>query len=373
MSIRFLHTADIHLGKPFGNYASADRLRVARQRVIASLIGVARANDAPHILIAGDLFETPNPSAQTWRQALAEMSEAADLSWWILPGNHDNLREGAATWEGIVQLRHPNIRVLRDPDPVEIQPGAYLLPAPLLSRRQTSDPTIGLDAMQTPQGAIRIGLAHGSIQGFSEGSLPADIIAPDRDARAQLDWLALGDWHGLTYVSPRVAYPGAPERTGFQHNGRGICLVVEVAAPGVVPVAEEVAVGEFNWQVVPLDLMPGDDPKAMVVDALPDGPRRDMLVKVVAQGRLTLSAASVLAGLEASIGPEFCHFEVDMEALGTEVEEADLEAISPGGALRTASDDLAAQSLSETLSEDDRKIAGAALRRLHSLMTEDAP
>ncbi|MEQ9039394.1 MAG: DNA repair exonuclease [Silicimonas sp.] len=369
-ALRFLHTADIHLGKPFGGYAAADRLRVARQDVISRLVAAAREGGAANILVAGDLFETPNPSAQTWRQAAAEMAEASGLTWWLLPGNHDNLREGTATWDGIEAQGHPNLRVLRDPEPVEMQPGAVLLPAPLVSRRPASDPTAWMDDVPTPEGAIRIGLAHGPIQGFSEGEMPPDIVAPDRDRRAGLDWLALGDWHGAMHVSDRVAYAGSPERTGFGHDGRGSCFLVTVDGAGAAPRVSTVETGTFDWRTVTLDLVPGDDPAEMVAAALPSAARRDMLVKVVAKGRVPLRDASVLAALENEIGADFCHFEVNMGDLATEIETADLDVISSGGALRVAADELARSAGDASLAEREQRIAEASLRRLHAIMLE---
>lgn len=194
--IRFIHTADVHLGKAFGSFESADHLKVARTELISKLSIASRAHNAPHILVAGDLFETPNPAAQTWRQAVATMADADDVTWWLLPGNHDNLAQGQATWDGIVRLGHPNVHILQVAEPQEMQPGAFVLPSPLATRRPSSDPTDWMNTAETPDGAMRIGLAHGPIQSFGETHLPADLIAPDHAKRAGLDWLALGDWHG---------------------------------------------------------------------------------------------------------------------------------------------------------------------------------
>ena len=371
-ALRFLHTADIHLGKPFGGYAAADRLRVARQSIIARLIDVARSHAAPHVLVAGDLFDTPNPAAQTWRQMATQMAEATDLTWWLLPGNHDNLREGEATWAGLSELHHANIRILTQSQPAQMQQGAFLLPSPLATRHPTQDPTAWMDSASTPDGVMRIGLAHGSIKGFGEGVMPADVIAPDRDLRARLDYLALGDWHGHTQVSQRTAYPGAPERTGFKHNGTGICLVVDIEAAGALPKITQVPVGVFDWQAVTLDLIPGDDPAALLRAALPTTAHRDMLVRIEARGRLSLDESTALAALKETIGPEFCDFRIETTALETEIEQRDLDAISLGGALRTTSDALAQEAIDESLSQEDRDIAAAALRRLHAMATQGA-
>lgn len=368
--IRFIHTADLHLGKAFGNFENADRLKVARTEVISNLAKAARAHVAAHILIAGDLFDTPNPAAQTWRQALATMVEAKDVTWWLLPGNHDNLTQGQATWDGIAALKHPNIHVLLTAEPKEMQPGAFLLPSPLATRHPSADPTEWMDSAKTPDGAILIGLAHGPIQSFGETFLPADLIAPDRAARAKLDWLALGDWHGEMKISEHAGYSGSPERTGFKHNGRGVAYLVDITGHGIKPTVDPVTIGAFDWQMIDLHLVPGDDPKAMIEEKLPNGARRDMLVKVIANGRLPLRDATRLAQLTTEIGPDFCHFEVDTKGLGTEIETDDLDDISVGGALRQAADILAEIAADQALAEGERDVAKAALARLHSLVQE---
>lgn len=368
--IRFIHTADLHLGKAFGNFESADRLKVARTELILNLTKAARAQGAPHILVAGDLFETPNPAAQTWRQALATMAESHDITWWLLPGNHDNLAQGQTTWDGVAALKHPNVHVLQTTEPRQMEEGVFLLPSPLVTRRPSSDPTEWMDRAKTPIGAIRIGLAHGPIQSFGETSLPADLIAPDRAASAKLDWLALGDWHGEMKISDNAAYSGSPERTGFKHNGRGVAYLVEITGRGLRPTVEPVTIGTYDWQVIDLHLVPGDDPKTLVEEKLPNGARRDMLVKVLAHGRLPMRETSRLEQLTAEIGPDFCHFEVDTTGLRTEIEIDDLDDISVGGALREAANTLAETAADQALAEDERDVAKAALARLHSLVQE---
>ena len=60
---RFLHTADLHLGKPFGRFPEdlRGRLREARHGAIARLAAAARAHGATHILVAGDSFDIQFP------------------------------------------------------------------------------------------------------------------------------------------------------------------------------------------------------------------------------------------------------------------------------------------------------------------------
>ena len=93
----------------------------------------------------------------------------------------------------------------------------------MLTRRHAlGDPTESMDGLGTPEGAIRIGLAHGSVTSFgSDPDATHNLIAHDRADRADLAYLALGDWHGAQQVGPRSAYSGTPEPDGFALGGRG--------------------------------------------------------------------------------------------------------------------------------------------------------
>ena len=215
--IRFLHTADLHLGKPFGRFPEElrGRLREARHASIARLAAAARAHGAADILVAGDSFDSQTPAPATLRQALHAMAADPGLRWWLLPGNHDSLAAGDL-WQRIARDAPPNVRPLVTPAPVEIAPGAWLLPAPCTQRRPGRDLTAGMADAATPAGALRIGLAHGAVQSFSEDGNPA-LIPPDRAETAGLAFLALGDWHGQLRIGPRTWYAGAPEADGFQH------------------------------------------------------------------------------------------------------------------------------------------------------------
>ena len=80
--IRFLHTADLHLGKPFGRFPEdlRGRLREARHASIARLAAAARANGAADILVAGDSFDSQTPAPATLRQALHAMAADPGLT-----------------------------------------------------------------------------------------------------------------------------------------------------------------------------------------------------------------------------------------------------------------------------------------------------
>ncbi len=197
MTFRFIHSSDLHLGKGFGSMPEdlRGRLIEARHEVLGRLALAAHDTGAAHVLLAGDTFDTTGPSETVRRQAATAMTAAEGIHWWILPGNHDNLA-GEELWRQFEKEAGGNVHVLRDAAPVEIAPGVQLLPAPLERQFPGHDLTGWMDAAETPEGALRIGLAHGGITDFGEDFDSSALIAPDRAMRARLDYLALGDWHG---------------------------------------------------------------------------------------------------------------------------------------------------------------------------------
>jgi len=373
-AFRFLHTADLHLGRRFGALPEdlRGRLVEARHALLPNLAQAATRFGAGHILLAGDTFDSETPSDPVWRQALVAMG-AAQVQWWIIPGNHDSLA-AESLWSRLAQHAPANVRLLTEARPVQIAPGVTLLPCPLPRRYPGRDLTAWMAEVETPPGQFRIGLAHGAIRDFSSDGSGADgIIPPDRAATARLDYLALGDWHGRIEVNPRTFYPGTPERDAAHPDARGTCLAVTLPAPGALPVVETLPTGRFHWTEDSLALLPGQDAAALLADRLPaDRPaRRDQLLRLRVTGRATLSERAALAEAVAAAAPDFAALDLDLAALDTEVEAADLDEIDRAGALRLAAERLRAAAEDPARAEGARRISAAALNRLFGYLRED--
>ncbi len=365
---RFIHSSDLHLGKRFGNFAGdlPSRLREARHAVIARLAGHAREQGAPVVLLAGDTFDAETPAADVRRQALAEMAHHADVRWVILPGNHDSL-QATQLWATLKAEAPQNVILATEPRPILLAQDAVLLPAPCTTRRPGRDLTEWMDGAATPDGAIRIGLAHGAVQNFSEEASASDVIAPDRAQRAGLDYLALGDWHGAVEVNARTRYSGTPEPDRFKHDRPGTALLVSVTGPSAPPEATSLETASFDWRTLELHLLDGDDPLPALAALLPElRRRRQTLARVIATGRSRLAARSTLAEAINQAEPDFAFLELDDTGLATEYAVEDLDLIDRAGALRDAADRLLAEAEDESRSAQEREISRAALARLYS-------
>ncbi|SEA59873.1 metallophosphoesterase family protein [Rubrimonas cliftonensis] len=373
---RFLHTADLHLGKRFGAAPEAlsGALTAARMGALERLAGAARAHGAGVVLVAGDVFDAETPPPQVIRQALQIMAEAADLRWVLLPGNHDPLAADEL-WSRARAEAPANVTLALTPEPVTpggTLEGAVLLPAPCPRRRPGRDTTEGFDAAPTPPGAARIGLAHGAVADFGEEAGSA-AIAPDRARRAGLAYLALGDWHGQTRIDARTWYAGTPEPDRHRHGQPGRALVVSIEGPDAPPQVSPVETGRYFWAERALRLTADEDPAAALAAALPPTPdRRRTLLRLAVEGRARLPArAALLAALEA-VAPDFALFEPDFTGLCVAQDAADLDAIDRAGALRDAAETLLAEARDAGRPVRERAAAEAALSILYGYMA-DAP
>jgi len=366
-AFRFLHSSDLHLGRAFGGYPNGirHRLREARHGAIGRLAQAARAGGAGVVVLAGDTFDAETPAPETLRQALRAMGEEGDLTWILLPGNHDSLA-ASELWRRIASDAPANLQAITSDAPIELDPGHWLLPAPCTQRRPGRDLTEAMSA-PTPEGARRIGLGHGAITDFSGEEGATGIIPPDRAARSGLDYLALGDWHGQMQVTPATWYSGTPEPDGFKHDTPGAALLVTL--DGTAQVAR-VETAQFRWTRPALDLLPGEDVVGRVAAALPTIRARDHLVRLTVTGRLPLADRAALEADLAARAPDFGWFAGDLAALAVEALPEDLDQIDRAGALRQAAEVLLAEAGDMTLSQTDRDSASAALARLYALTQE---
>jgi hypothetical protein len=366
MVLRFVHTADWQLGRPFTRFADelAGRLRAARLDAIDRLAATARAHGAAHVLVAGDVWDQETPSEATLRQPLDLMARARDLSWWLLPGNHDPARPDGL-WQRLARLGPPaNVRLCVEPAPVPLTADAWLLPAPLTAKHAEGDPTAGWDHLATPAGATRIGLAHGAVTDFADEGEAGAVIAPDRAARAGLAYLALGDWHGRLEVDRRTWYAGTPEPDRFRANDPGWCLVVTVEGPAAPPRVEPVATARFRWRDAALALVPGMDLEA--VDRLArddDVPASRTLARVMLTGTVGLAERAALSARREQLGHRLAHLEWRDDGLATLVDAGDLDALGETGSLRSAAEALAARA-------GDDPVARRALDLLYGWASE---
>ncbi len=257
--MRFLHTGDWQMGMRAAHVgAAADSVRLARLVALRRMFALAQEQQAEFVLVAGDSFEHHGVDRLLVQQ-VADVAGSFSGSVFFLPGNHDPLGPGSV-WEHPAWAAHQNISICTKAESVEI-PGGTLFPCPLREKHSFEDPTRWIDARGAS--GIRVGLAHGTVQGVPVDE-PDYPIARDAATRAGLDYLALGHWHSFAPYSDadgaaRMAYCGSPEATKFGERQSGRAVLVEIEAPGASPSLTVLLTGGLIWETWEVEIgRPGD-------------------------------------------------------------------------------------------------------------------
>lgn len=264
--LRFLHTADWQIGKPFQfiqDTSKREALRSQRVETVNSLKTIISKHDLEFVIVSGDLFDSFTPDKSTVTKLCGAIGELG-VPVYAIPGNHDHAGPGCV-WEQeffkqVQQELAPNFHLLSRPEPV-IAEKVILLPCPLTRRHSATDPTEWLRQLpdDLPEDRPRIVIAHGSTQGFSsqgeEDTSPAvNQIDLERVDPAAIDYMALGDWHGTRQINPKAWFSGTPEQDRFakgENNNPGNVLIVELSGRHSQTSVRMEKTGQINWIDIP--------------------------------------------------------------------------------------------------------------------------
>ena len=311
--LSFLHSADWQIGKPYARVQDPDkraRLRQVRLEAIARIGAQIGPTKASLLLVAGDLFDSPTPSSSDV-SAVCQAIGKLELPVLVIPGNHDHGAPGSVWHTPFFQAeqrrRAPNLQVLLERQPLELEQ-AIVLPCPLLRRTDSHDPTAWvrqLDWSTLPADKPRLLLAHGSVQGFGAADLDTHLDADEENPASasnrlqldgplleQLDYVALGDWHGLKQVNARSWYCGTPEPDRFPRSDdyQGGQVLAVTAQRGQLPVVQPRPTASLRWLQLRAELQTSADVERLerqLEQVLGDEPGQQLLL-LEEQGSLSL-------------------------------------------------------------------------------------
>lgn len=364
---RFLHTADWQIGRQYDRFGPEDgpALAQARLTTVERIAALATELAVDAVLVAGDVFDAQTISDRTVRRLFMAL-QGFGGPWVMLPGNHDAAL-AESIWSRARRLNAipDNVHVLLTAEPLLLaEQGLAILPAPLTQRQTFSDLTDWFDHAPTPPQLLRIGLAHGSVQGILAEDIDSpNPIDPQRAARARLDYLALGDWHGCRQIDDRTWYSGTPEQDRFKSNGAGQVLDVQIDAPGGAPQVRPVAMGEFTWLQWQRRLQVASDLDALIEEL--EQIERSSVISLTLEGELDLAGEQ---RLQAALGrAEARHrvLECQLDGMRLLPTEADIAALQADGYL----DEVVGQ-LRDMQQADEPEVAREALAILAGLLRE---
>jgi DNA repair exonuclease SbcCD nuclease subunit len=317
MSIRLLHTSDVHLGATFK--VLGDRGREQHRQVrdtFARVIGLAIEERVDAVLIAGDLFDSVRAARVQIEFAADQLARlgTAGIPACVIAGNHDPLGEGSGSLWRDLAARCPGLTVFGPRLEAQTFPDRDLT----VVGRSVS----GVLSSESPLAGVAgprrtrylVALAHGSVQ---RPDLPVQFgqITPDAIAGSGVDYLALGDWHSprdVSFGGVAAWYSGSPEMIDVDQLEAGHVCLVTLEGPGHGTVALR-RIGRRRAARLALDLATAGGPEA-VARAIRAQADPDTALVVTLNGLAGLSERVNVEQLREDLAPEFFRLEIRDES-----------------------------------------------------------
>lgn len=238
--MKFIHTSDWQIGmaRHFLDADAQARFNDSRLEAIRAIGRIAKEESCEFVVVAGDVFDKNGLRPRTVYGALEAIGEC-DVTFYLLPGNHDRLDPSSIYRSSQFESRKPaNVVILDEPGFVDVSPGVQILAAPLLTHRPLTD--LLAEAIATAeikggdQSGVRIGVAHGQLDSLVPNQADPALIsltAAEQNVRdGSLDYIALGDRHSTLDVGQtgRIWYSGSPEPTDYVQDDDGNFLIVDL-------------------------------------------------------------------------------------------------------------------------------------------------
>ena len=375
--MKFLHTADWQLGMTRHFLAGEAQARFdgARIDVIRTIGTLAVDEGCGFVVVCGDVFESNQVNRPVILRAFEAMSATPQVTFYLLPGNHDPLDASSVyTSRTFVEHKPDNVVVLEDSNPVEAASGVELVPAPWFTKRPLTDLVADACDLLEDGDAVRIAVGHGAVDTLSpDKSNPALIslsTLEERIERGQIHYVALGDRHSTTDVGTtgRVWYSGAPEPTDYDEVRPGNVLVVELEADRIQ--VQERPIGDWRFLSDERELTSEEDLDNLEkwLDSVDSKERT--IVKLALIGQLSLAQKARLDRLLEHHSELLAALETweRRSELVVVPDDTDLDKLELSGFAREAAEDLSGLAESGNQAEAARD----ALALLHRLAGADS-
>ncbi len=262
--MRLIHTADWHIGQIFYGY---DRVS-EHVAAFASLRDIVADKKPDVLLVSGDIFHNPQPSASAQlllTRVITDLRDAApDMTIVLTAGNHDSASRHEIFSEAWRRLGVYAVGSIADNDDMNFQkliiaaPSCFIVAVPYVYGRAIDDGLftrlIGEVERRNSDGLPVVVMAHAMLD-FSGAAEAVDFKGADEPKALELfgcgyDYLAMGHVHrpsAMPGTHGAVRYSGSLIPLNFSENFRHSVVMVDIDSHGAVP----------RMELLPLpDIMP---------------------------------------------------------------------------------------------------------------------
>lgn len=260
MGVKFIHTADLHLGSNL-HFKFDQKINYQNKfgnPILSSLkkiVNTALEEKVDFIIISGDLFDSNERSvnAVNFFNSEAERLKKANIPIYLITGNHDPLKGDNRLFS-----INENVKIF-DSENFEIKNYTRNneLKARLIgqSYRGNSDSRKMCNSFNPPDwGVFNIALLHTQLDPNNYNYVPCSV--KDLKDKNMIDYWALGHIHQNEVINknkPVIVYPGIPQGRDFgEKNKKGFYLVE--LAENQTPKIDFIGSSKYIWKEINLKI-----------------------------------------------------------------------------------------------------------------------
>lgn len=324
MSIRILHTADIHIGLKFSgrDYPSDLKAKLVAEpfNTLQRMVDIANLRKCDIMVIAGDMFDRTSISKTEIRRSAEILSNFLGSSVVVLPGNHDFFEESAESlWKIFSEHLSEHLLILLDkttPREVEINElPVVFYPGPCRTKHSSENMISWIREVKKNKSALHIGVAHGSVEGLSPDMEKNYFPMTHLQMRESgVDFWLLGHTH-IRYpekngtINPLFFMPSTPCPDGFDCLHDGYAWIIEVNADKSLSY-ESVKTGYYLFKSWERDVHSVIDIEKIRQD-IERLSKETTLMKLKLTGRLNQTELNYLIKFREEISAMLAYTEVD--------------------------------------------------------------
>ena len=315
--VKIIHTSDLHLGASFRNFKDnakqhTNNLRQALRATIQDHLN----NDAQLMIIAGDLFDSPQPTQQTIDFVIATF-EMTDKPIVILPGNHDYYYDKSVYH----RTQFPAHVFVFDDTKTSYE-------FKELDLTVHANTTTSKDSKKSPLSDLRpnestkwnVAVAHGNLE-MPNIDNPTRAIRMDDIQDSEMNYVALGDWHSLrdcSAKSVKAYYCGSPEPTSIDHQKSGYFIKVELKESDIN--IKPIKIGAIENKHIEVQII--GKTQQSIIDEINQYANDKMILKVRLQGDQSLETLLDTDLIVRNCSSNFYCFKLDDKTITHDFENA---------------------------------------------------
>ena len=295
--MKFLHTADIHLGAKFRGVTNPTFLRKRIKDTFTKLIDLAIDKKVDFIFISGDLFDSSSPSSDLLK-FVSDQFKRFKSHICIIPGTHEK-----DLYDKIELFRNiGNLTIFRDTkwdykDFKEFDTTIYGISP------QTKTPLN--DIKRITNSKYHIALLHAGY-GITDKINDEIIVTEEEIKKSGMNYIALGHWHNAACYSKNgvlVFYPGTLEPIAIDQTKSGNVIIVTDMKPKYHNIGS-IKCGELSLDISGFSYV--NDLKQKILEKAD----KNLRLKVNLKGVSSLMLGVDLDNMNIELKNEFCELKI---------------------------------------------------------------